>query len=257
MILINDSNLSFANGAYLKGQSRLQAGIRSIKALSDLYDTVNTLISNKGAAGFLTNKSKAGAIDTGWDDDDKRNVESKLYAYGTTSGKKPIGVTTKDLGFVRLSVPISEFMPIELKLHEFRTLASAIMFPSVLLNDKEGSIYNNVALAQKAFYTDCLQPVVNSVYQGVTNGFGLNEMNEAIIADWSDVECLKADKKIEADTDKAINDLYKDLFDNDLVTRNQWLTALGLQTESNPDYNKKKSEIVKVTEPLTTEQNGQ
>jgi len=137
IILINDSNLSFANGSYLTGQSRLYSAIRSIKTLDYIYDTLNTLIANKGAAGFLTKRSKAGEQDPMWwnDSDDQKNVMNKLYSYGTTGGRKPIGVSTADLGFVRLSVPVSEFMPIEIKQHEFRTLATALIFPSVLLND--------------------------------------------------------------------------------------------------------------------------
>lgn len=245
VILINDSNLTFDNGAYLVGQSRLYSAIRSIRTLDYIYDTVNTLIANKGAEGFLTKRSKAGEVDHAWWDDslDKKAVENKLYSFGLTGGRRPIGVSTADLGFVRLSVPVSEFMPIELKQHEFRTLATALIFPSVLLNDQEGSIYNNVSLAQKAFYTDCLMPVVNSYYQSLTTGFGLNKVGEMLIADYSQVECLQADKKLEAETNNAINDLYKNLWDNNLCTRNEWLTALGLTTVADADYNKRKNEL--------------
>lgn len=244
IIMMNDSNLSFDNGAYLKGMSRLNSAIRSIKALSDLYDTINTLISNKGAAGFLTLRTKAGVIDTGWDEDDRKNVEEKLYSYGTSGGRRPIGVTTKDLGFVRLSVPISEFMPIELKQHEFRTLAASLMFPSVLLNDKEGAIYNNVSLAQKAFYTDCLIPVNNLRLEGLTNGLGLNLINEALIADYSEIECLQKDQKIIIETQKANEELWSQRYKDNIVTLNEYLRAVGLPELQNGNLYARDSETI-------------
>ena len=228
IIMINDSNLSFEYGAYLKGQSRLYSAIRSIKTLSYIYDTVITLIANKGAAGFLTKRARAGEIDSGWDPKNKQEVERKLYSYGTTNGKRPIGVTEKDLGFVRLSVPINEFMPIELKQHEFRTLATALLFPSVLLNDKEGSIYNNVALAQKAFYTDCLMPIMNLYYEALTEGCGLSSIGEKLIADWSGIECLQEDAKGIIDRRIAEEGLWSQRYKDNVVTLNEYLTAVGL-----------------------------
>lgn len=228
IVMINDSNLSFEYGAYLRGQSRLYSAIRSIKTLSYIYDTVITLIANKGAAGFVTKKSKAGEVDSGWDPEDKKQVENKLYAYGTTGGRRPIGVTTKDLGFVRLSVPISEFQPIEIKQHEFRTLATALLFPSVLLNDKEGSIYNNVALAQKAFYTDCLMPLVNLYYEALSEGFGLANVGEKLIADWSGIEALQEDAKGIIDRKQAEENLWAQRYKDNVVTLNEYLRAVGL-----------------------------
>lgn len=228
IVMINDSNLSFENGSYLTGQSRLYSAVRSIKILSSLYDTVLTLIADKGAAGFLTKRSKAGEVDSGWDEDDRKEVERRLYSYGTTGGKRPIGVTTKDLGFVRLSVPVSEFQPIELRDHEFRTLATALLFPSVLLNDKDGSIYNNVSLAQKAFYTDCLQPIVNLFYEVLSEGLGLTAINERLVADWSGIESLQSDRKLEAETIKLNDEVWKLRYENNLITLNDYLNAIGL-----------------------------
>jgi hypothetical protein len=239
IILINDSNLSFKNGAYLKGQSRLYSAIRSVKTLSYIYDTVNALIANKGAEGIVTKKSRAGEIDTGWDPEDQKRIEDKLYSYGTTDGRRPIGVSSKDLGFLRLSVPVSEFMPIELKQHEFRTLATALLFPSVLLNDKEGSIYNNVALAQKAFYTDCLMPINNLYYSCLSSGFGLNNNSEALKPDYSEVECLQADKKLLTEIEKLSDETIRARFDNNEITLNEKLIAQSLQPVENGNYLKR------------------
>lgn len=249
IIMINDSNLSFTNGQYLTGQSRLKSAIRSIKTLSNLYDTLNTLIEGKGAEGFLIKRSKPGESDPGWDPADKAEVEKKLYSYGLTGSRRPIGVTSKDLNFIRLSVPISEFMPIELKEHEFRSLATALGLQAVLFNDTKSSTYNNVLLAEKAGYTSCIIPVTNLYYEALTNSFGLREISEALIPDYSGVECLQSDKKLEAETNNIWNDVFQVLWDNNMITRNQWLEELGMPRVSDPEFDKRKDEI-KVTEPI-------
>jgi hypothetical protein len=247
IIMINDSNLSFVNGQYLTGQSRLQSAIRSIKTLSNLYDTINTLIAGKGAEGILSRTSRASQIDTAWDDDDKKEVLRKLYSFGLTDGKLPVAVSNQDLKFLRLSVPIADFMPIELKEHEFRSLATALGLQATLFNDTKASTYNNVLQAEKAGYTGCIIPITNLYYEGLTNGFGLNKIGEALRADYSEIECLQTDRKAEAEANKVWNDVFKVLWDNNMITRNQWLNELGMQEVSDPDYNKRKNELTPET----------
>jgi hypothetical protein len=118
------------------------------------------------------------------------------------------------------------------------------MFPSVLLNDKEGSIYNNVALAQKAFYTDCLQPVVNSVYQGISSGFGLDKMGEMIIADFSQIEPLQDDKKIVIETNKLNDELWSKRYQSNVCTLNEYLRAVGLPELANGNQYARDSDTI-------------
>jgi hypothetical protein len=243
IIMINDSNLSFVNGQYLTGQSRLQSAIRSVKTLSSLYDTINTLISGKGAEGILSKISRPNEADSGWDPKDKQETLKQLYRYGLTDGKLPIAITEKDLKFLRLSVPISDFMPIQLKEHEFRSLATALGLQAVLFNDPANSKYSNVEEAEKAGYNSCIIPITNLYYEALTNGFGLNDVNEALVPDYSEIDCLQGDKKLEAETNKVWNDVFKVLWDNDMITKNQWLNELGLPEINKPEYNKVKSEL--------------
>jgi hypothetical protein len=228
IIMINDSTLDFDNGNYLRGQSRIAAAIRAVESLSYLYDTVNTLLTHKGAEGFLSKIARPNQPTTAISPTERLNIEKKLYSYGTTGGRNPIGVTSEDLKWLRISVPVSEFMPIELKEHEFRTLGR-----TVLLNDKEGAIYNNVSLAQEAFYTDCLQPIVNQYYKSLSTGLGLTKINQEIKADWSSIECLRGDKKLEAETKKVNDELWKGRYEGNLITLNEYLTAIGLPTMAN------------------------
>lgn len=244
MIMLNDSTLDFDNGNYLRGQSRIASAIRAVESLSHLYDTVNTLLANKGAEGFISKVSRPNVPTTLMNPDEQKEIEKRLYSkYGLTSGRLPIGVTSEDIKYIRTAVPVSEFMPIELKEHEFRTIGRALMFPTVLLNDKEGAIYNNVSLAEKSFYTNCEKPLVNQYYQAISRGLGLTEISEAVIADWSSIESLHEDEKLEAETNKVWNEVFKVLWDENMITRNQWLEELDMPTVSNPEFNKFKNEI--------------
>lgn len=243
IIFLKDSNLSFDNGAYLKGQSRLFSAQRSIKCLSYLYDTINNLLNNKGAAGIIYKKNIQGFPDTGWNPEDKRNVEDALNSYGTTGTKSPIAVTDKELAFLNLILPMRDFMPVELKEHEFRTLCTALLFPGSLLNDTKSSTYNNVTQLEKAMYTNCLMPVNNSLDQAITESSGLAQKGEAIISDYSNVECLQEDHKLKAEINNINNNLFEKLWQNNIATKNEWLKGIGQLEKSDPNFNKLKNEL--------------
>ena len=243
IIFLKDSNLSFSNGENMRGKSRLYSAIRSIKTLSYIYDLCNTLIAHKGAEGFISKITRPGDADPAWDPEDRQNIEDKLYSYSAID--RPIGVSTKELKFLRTSVPISEFMPIELKEHEFRTICTALLFPSVLLNDRAQSIFNSIPSAEKAFYTDCAIPVNNAYLQALTNGMGLNLKNEALVADYSEIESLQKDKVSRANVNNINNNVCKELWESNLITKNEWFSMLGMPLKSDPNFNKLKSELTK------------
>jgi hypothetical protein len=108
-----------------------------------------------------------------------------------------------------------------------------MLFPSKLINDTAASTYNNVKEAEKAFYSNCLIPIVNLFYEALSNGFGLTANGEALRPDYSGIESLMADKKIEAETTKISDDIWKGRYESNLITLNEYLTALGLPLIAN------------------------
>jgi len=208
MIYIKLSNINYADGGYMYGQSKIYAASRSVDTLSLIYDVMNAVLSSP--LGFVKRNSKSGeTIDpyAGFGDEDKQDAEKRLNAtkanansYGTKTGKYSRFVTRADLGYISMAEDLKKFIPVELKESEFETLCNIFYaIPTQIFNSNRASTYDNMTLADKAFYTKCLMPIAATIYGGVSDGLGLLKRGELIKADFSKVECLQADKKLQAE----------------------------------------------------------
>jgi len=229
VIYIKDSNPRKKGKDYYYGASRLYAAIRTIKVLDNMYDTINTILGGKGALGFLSRDTKAGEIDPKQWLDVVDEVERKINNdYGTTGGKKAIMATYANMKWNRMDSPISEFMPVELTAQEFAQLCNQMGgMPDVLLNSKGNSTYNNVQLAEKAFYINVVMPILSNIYNTISIDLGISKTNEWIVPDFSQVESLQ----------KNNQDLVKFALDAKIITKNEALSMVGLPEKNIESFN--------------------
>jgi len=74
-------------------------------------------------------------------------------------GKQGSGIVLKDkMGVIKLGISSADLNLIESTQDGRRVLANVYQLPVALLNDPEGSTYNNVVEARKAAWTDALIP---------------------------------------------------------------------------------------------------
>jgi hypothetical protein len=139
IIYIQDINPRKIGKDYYYGASKLYAATRSIKILSGLYDTINTILSAKGALGFIKRVSRPGEVDPMQWQEVVEEVERKINEdYGTTDNRRSIMATYADLQWQRMDAPVNDYLPIELSSQEFRKLCNQIGgMPDVLLNAKK------------------------------------------------------------------------------------------------------------------------
>lgn len=229
MIHIKDLNPRKTGINYYNGASRLYAATRSINVLSNIYDTINTILSAKGALGFLSRESKAGEIDPLAWKDVVDEVERKINEdYGTTDGKKAIMTTVANMKWNRMDSPISEFMPVELNAQEFAQLCNQMGgMPDALLNSKGNSTYNNVLELKKAFLTNLLMPIHSNIFNTISIAFGINKLNEWIVADYSGEESLN---------NNTLENI-KFMYESKLISKNQTLQLLGQPENSDQSFN--------------------
>jgi len=170
MIHIKDLNPRKTGVNYYNGASRLYAATRSIHVLSNIYDTINTILSAKGALGFLSRETKSGEIDPKQWLEVVDAIEEKINNdYGTTDGKKAIMATYANMKWNRMDSPISEFMPVELNAQEFAQLCNQMGgMPDALLNSKGNSTYNNVVEMYKGFMVNLLMPIHSNIFNTIS-----------------------------------------------------------------------------------------
>jgi phage portal protein BeeE len=242
MIYIRDVNPSKTGRDFYYGQSRIYAATKTIKVLDNLYNTLNALLANRGALGFIKRNTRQGEVDAGmWNDAVEKFEAEFLAKYGTSDGKRPVMATVADLDFIRMSFPISEFMPTELGAQEFSMLCNSLYgFPDKLLNSKDASTYNNITTLERMMYTNTLMPILATLYNGLSAGLGLTQKNEWLEADYSGIECLQASAKEKADMINVKTGYLTLLNEKGYINKNKVLEEIGYETVANDEFNQLK-----------------
>jgi len=252
IIHIKDSNPRKKGANYYYGASRLYAATQSLNVLKNMYETINTILSAKGALGFLSRNSKTGELDPMMWKEIVDELEEKInYGYGTTEGRKAIMATFADAKWNRMDSPIQDFLPVELKAAEFSQLCNQLGgIPDKLFNsNKSGGLNNNeYETALKVFYINCFQPIMSNILNTISQDLGITKMGEWLEADYSNIECLKDDEKSEAEAKTVRYEYYTKLYDSNLITLNQYLEAI--HEPINANGNIYKSELPTNTTPL-------
>lgn len=253
---IKDSAIGDSVKSIIRGSSRLESAIKNIGTLNYMAQTINNLLSNNGAVGFVKRNSKSNESFSSLVDDTIKEAEDRYHAnYGTLDGQKTTMFTTADLNYIRTSSPISEFMPIDLQEYEFKTLCKVLGgFPESLLQASE-TTFTNLNIARKLLYENIVMPFASIYYNSITykaKERGWIEENEIIAPFYDDIEALQDDLKTSAEAESTHDDLWLKRYDNNLCTLNEMLTAIGLKTQSDGDKYKKEIE-----QGTNTEDEGQ
>lgn len=241
---IKDNSIGSKTKDQLKGSSRLEAAVKNIQTLNFVAQTLNTLLSNNGALGIIKRNAKANEADSGMWSGAVKEAEAKyLNDYGTITGKRTTLFTEADLSYIRTSSPITEFIPIELQDYEFKVLCKVLGgFPEALLMATD-TTFTNLGTARKIAYENIVIPFSDQYYESITNKLindGMLPENEFIGVDYTEVKALQDDEKVNAETDKVIDDLWLNRYNNNLCTKNEMLIAIGLPIQ--PDGDKYKQD---------------
>lgn len=239
MVYIKLSNINYANGGWMYGQSKLYSATRSIDTLSLIYDVVNAVLS--GPLGFVKRNIRQTEVDaySSFGETDKQSAEERLSeVYGTRKGKRSKFVTRADLSYMSMVEDLKKFLPVEMKESEFESLCNIFYALPVQLFNSKASTYDNMTLADKAFYTKCLMPISCTIFEGLSSGLGLMKSGELLRLDFSKVECLQGDKKLLAEVQQAQVTTIIDLMNNGFEDAgNKLMTDAGLPTNKRTDGN--------------------
>lgn len=232
IIHIKDTNLSVSGANAYYGKSMLFSAIANCETLKYLYETINTILSKRGALGFIKKNNRAGEMATTLSEKEISQIINTLNKrYGVTGGRQPIGVVNTDLSYQRIDAPISEFIPIELKADMVKTLCRVLgNLPVQLFSSEAASTYNNMREAEKQMYQGAIMPTIELFCSEITKYFKLDELGQKIVPNYDDIDCLQEDKKVTADTEKVVNENYKFLLDAGLITKEYWAVQIGLPT---------------------------
>lgn len=194
---ISNATIDFLNGQYVVGESPLQALNWALSNIKAAYEARNVYITRRGAFGILTNNSKG---DMGVEPiPEKDQLQKDLNKYGLTKKQWQIILTNADLKWNPISIPTKDLELYKEVKESTIAIAQAYSYPILLMGYMEGSTFSNLESEYKRLYSDAILPDAKHISEEVSRTVNAAEFNKEYFLDFSHIEAIQADKKVEAE----------------------------------------------------------
>lgn len=224
-------NLNF-NGTNVRGSSRIEGLHYPIRNIIQAYEAIYSLNKDRGAQGMLSNQQKDDAGTIPLTPEQKQELEDAFNKYGLSENQKKVIISSIPTTWQQMSFNVKDLMLFEGIADNIATIADALEYPFELLangigNGKGSNLsngHNNEA--KKRHYQDNIIPLANMYAEKLTEFFSLDEAHN-LIADYSDVECLKEAEKEAALTKKLRAEAVKIEYQAGLISLEEARLELG------------------------------
>lgn len=216
----------------LRGLSPLTAGYLTLVGLNGNQTASASIYKHQGAAGILSNESEYTL------NADQQKLQQKLFdekSAGATLFGKIIQSAAK-VKYTKLGLDPSQLQLIEGKAMKVRDLCNIYGIDSVLMNDPNGSTYNNVKEAEKAFWNKVVIPNAKSILRAYTKAvvesyneleFKNGKSKYFIELNTESVLALKDDEVTMAMKSKVVAETYSIMLRDGVITKEQYALAMG------------------------------
>lgn len=194
------------------------------------YESAGTLIQYRGALGILSNDSKDGVSHVPMLPDEKSEIQKQYRRYGLTKDQWQLIITTASLRWQPMSMPVKDLMLNEEIKYRSMEIADKFGYPSYLLSTSDNGTFNNVSEARKSLYESTIIPEANLYIQQLAAGIIRKEDNVKFQIDFSHVPALQQDEEKNARATYALSKALEVQWKNNIITRNQYLESLGIDT---------------------------
>ena len=185
------------------GLSAYQVAANVVEVGNDRWEASAHLMKNGGAFGMITNKS--GRPMTAPETEMVQSAFNRDTAGTHNFGK--VKVTNQDLSYIQMGMSSSDLQLVENGVVTLRAMCNVFGLDSSLFNDPANKTFNNRKEAEKAMYTNVIIPLADKIASKHTSFIAHNhfpDKNVRMRKDFSKVEALQVDKKVEADKDKVV-----------------------------------------------------
>lgn len=188
----------------------------------------NTLIVNKGPTGILSNQAKDQDGHIPLPEGEKQSVQKDFRRYGITGQEFQIIITEANLTYQEIGSPMKDLMLPETIQDSVNMLCDAFGYYPELLARSKDTTFANKEKAEKMLYTGTIIPESDSRLEQLSNAIIGQGTNFRYLASFEHVPALQAEAKDMAEARKANDIALEKEFKNNVITRNQWLDALGM-----------------------------
>ena len=261
LMYFTDSTLT--NPITMMPHSRMTALRYPISQVIALYEAKATLVQKHGALGILSNQGKDQLGHIPITPEERRKVEQQFYTnYGLARGQSQVIITTADLHWQQMAMNVKDLMLHEDMLSSVKDICEAYGYPFPLSAHSDQSTFNNVNTADTLLYQNTVIPASEDLIDEQLNEqLNTYDQNIEIVMNYNDLPALQATNKAKGEGKKALNEAYQLEWDAGIITRNQWLKAIGRdEVMGNEAFDKYKFELTEeqvktITDGSTTPKN--
>ncbi len=197
---ISDFNPFYdGTGSHLYGQSPLKAGLRAMTTNNEAVETGVKYLQNQTSRGILM--SEEGDLN----EVQAQQLKDKFkQQHQGTRNAGDIIITPKKLSWVNFGLNASDLSLIEQYNASIKDLCNIYNVPVQLLNNTEGSTYNNMKEAKKALYQNCVIPELIKIQ---------DELNRWLTPKYGENLCIEYDfsviPELQEEADKIVDQMSK------------------------------------------------
>lgn len=211
--------------------SRVQALELPINNIIGAYKSRNVLINYRGALGIISSESdKNGYIPI--KPGDKESLQADFRRYGLLNQQWKFIITSAAVKWQQIGVATRELMLFEEIQDDIYRICDAYDFPSPLMSsDKNNALGgSNQDPAMASLYQNAIIPTSVLRYEQWNIFFKTADNNCKLEKDYSHIPALQANKVEEGRARLYDNQSYLIMWQQNLITANQWLEAVGMDT---------------------------
>ena len=202
IIFVKYYNPTITNGLQWRGLSPLQVLSKRLTRLNAGMEASVAQVQNGGVPGIVYEKSDYAIETLG-----QRKIDFTHYLRNSSNKGAPY-FAAGEMGYIELGLSLSDMNVLDLQGIDFTKLCNVYRLPEVLLNNHKASTDNNMAWAEKRFYTNSILPniylfkeaILNAILPLYTDG-----IKRTIEIDLSEIPALQEDMKKQAE---ALNSMW-------------------------------------------------
>jgi len=252
VIILEDSFMQDEETDFLLPQSRLVGLDMAVSNICRAMEANNVLLTKRGPLGFISHDaaavkdSVAGYIPMS--KSEKDDLQTQLSNYGLSLAQYQYVISKQAVKWNPMSYNVTELGIDPTVVSGSKAICHRYGFPYTLFEQQDAT-YANGLNAEKGVYQNNVIPNNNKDLNKYNKFFKAAENNGKIVSNFNKVAALQEDELARAQAAKAWNDTLLIEWDNNLITKNQWLEARGYEKVADGDKYKKDYVTTPIPEP--------
>lgn len=236
LFILEDSFMQDELTDFILPQSRLVGLDMAVSNICKAMEASNVLLTKRGPLGFISPEKNSDGMGAQMPlkQKEKDELQQDLARYGLSLSQYQYVVSTVSAKWNPMSFDVRQLATNETVIAGEKAICHRFGFPYVLYEEVDATFANSNTAA-KAVYQNNVIPNNTKDLGKYNKFFKAAENNAKISNNYSHIAALQEDELQRAQAKKELNNALKIEYDNNIITRNMWLQALGYDTVPDGD----------------------